>query len=122
MAWSPISAARTQLRDAATVAIAGALDALEARVSRDRAIGLQLDRARQLDRTREVLERDRALAFATAARPSETARPTPPPAAPAPALRSARSATLECNEPIRTRSMAKLLAAQGHPERALAIY
>ncbi|HEX5661024.1 MAG TPA: hypothetical protein VFX59_27720, partial [Polyangiales bacterium] len=27
-----------------------------------------------------------------------------------------------CKEPIRTRTMAKLLLSQGHPERALSIY
>jgi hypothetical protein len=42
------------------------------------------------------------------------ARPTPPP--PTPSTRSF------IEEPIRTHSMARLLAAQGHRERALAIY
>jgi hypothetical protein len=53
-------------------------------------------------------------------------KPTPAPAAPEPAKpsgapRSATTRTFE-EEPIRTRSMAQLLAAQGHRERALAIY
>lgn len=41
----------------------------------------------------------------------------------APARPSSRaSAKSAAGEPIRTRTMARLLAAQGHPERALAIY
>jgi hypothetical protein len=34
----------------------------------------------------------------------------------------ARRARSACREPIRTRTMAKLLLAQGHPQRALSIY
>jgi len=45
----------------------------------------------------------------------------PEPAKPGSAARSATTRTFE-EEPIRTRSMAQLLAAQGHRERALAIY
>ena len=58
-----------------------------------------------------------------AARRPTTQPPPPPPvqAQPAPAPRAATTRTFE-EEPIRTRSMAQLLAAQGHRERALAIY
>lgn len=44
----------------------------------------------------------------------------PPPAPPRPSSEPATRTFIE--EPIRTRSMARLLAAQGHRERALAIY
>jgi hypothetical protein len=49
--------------------------------------------------------------------------PIPQPSwpAPPPPLREASTQTFE-QEPIRTRSMARLLASQGHRERALAIY
>lgn len=40
----------------------------------------------------------------------------PSPSSPAPRKRA------HCNEPIRTRTMAKLLLSQGHPQRALSIY
>lgn len=70
------------------------------------------------ERLREVLDRDRALVSAgepTSSTSSSTLTATatatksvivPPP----------------CSEPIRTRTMARLLAAQGHPTRALSIY
>jgi hypothetical protein len=108
------------LKQVATDALAGALDTLEARVLQARAEPSRAGGAHQLDRLREVLERDRALA--TAGLPQPAPRPLParvelpvPPSAAAPAA-------IACDEPIRTRSMAKLLAAQGHPERALSIY
>ena len=106
-------AARAQLREAARDVLAGALDTLEARVVRDS----RARRGYQLEHMREVLERDRALVSATlphrAAHPVEASAPAA--AAPEPALPV-------CDEPVPTRTMAKLLAAQGHPERALGIY
>ena len=99
------------------LALAGARDALEtieARVA-GQLSGSALERQRE--RTREILERDRALL--------ETAVPADPPVAaagPAPSTAPAREQNVVCDEPIRTRVMAKLLAAQGYPHRALAIY
>ena len=98
------------------MALAGARDALE--TIETRVVGqLSGTQDRQRERTREVLERDRALV--------ETAVPADPPlAVTATALGTARATepVVECDEPIRTRSMAKLLALQGYPHRALAIY
>jgi hypothetical protein len=74
-----------------------------------------------LERMREVLERDRALASASAPAPApqpSVSAAAPPVAAPV----TSEPAPPMCDEPIRTRSMAKLLAAQGHADRALAIY
>jgi hypothetical protein len=142
-----LRAAREQLREAAGDALATALDALDARVRRE-ASGTRDRRDRQADRMREMIERDRALANAArverASRPASPApasAPTPAPAAsteeragaaaepPAPAPTPAPAspvatppAAVVCNEPIRTRSMAKLLASQGYAERALTIY
>lgn len=58
--------------------------------------------------------------------PSATRLEEPPKAAPGlppppPALLE-KPAPPACNEPIRTRTMARLLASQGHPQRALSIY
>jgi len=126
-----LRAARAQLRDAATDALASALGAVEARVL-GAATGSSRGRSdRQVERMREVLERDRALASAALPDPAPAPSPGPEPAAtvPAPAaaapMAEAPSTTPvvpECDEPIRTRSMARLLASQGYPERALAIY
>jgi hypothetical protein len=74
----------------------------------------------QLERMREVLERDRALASASASARQPTVSPVAPPVPAAVTVEPA--APPVCDEPIRTRSMAKLLAAQGHAQRALAIY
>lgn len=117
-----LQAAREQLRDAANEAIGGALDALEARVAERRARASMRDRpGRQLERMREVLERDRALASASLPDEPPRATKTVTPADDVP--RTIAPATpVVCDEPIRTRSMAKLLAAQGHADRALAIY
>ena len=97
-------------------------------------------------RLREVLDRDRALLAAQpdsallddreelapaaqAPAPVETssalAEPSPAPVrseAPAPVLTPEDGAEDTSREPIRTRTMAKLLAAQGYHARALAIY
>jgi hypothetical protein len=101
-----------------------------------------------MNRLREVLDRDRALiaanpelndpeprsantkvaaVVAPAAPVAETEaafRPLPPPAASAklPESVPVAPAVMICQEPIRTRTMARLLAAQGHPQRALSIY
>jgi signal transduction histidine kinase len=99
-------------------------------------------------RMREVLERDRALVdtHLDLARPDERApqvedavieaepavqvREQVERAARRGATQSSSASTLAsprpkkrgCSEPIRTRTMAKLLLSQGHPERALSIY
>jgi len=108
--------------------------------------------APHVNRLREVLDRDRALIAANpelnepepralaaspavlaaspavlAAAPAvpSSARPLPPPAGsakPPLPVAAASTATPGCQEPIRTRTMARLLAGQGHPERALSIY
>jgi hypothetical protein len=56
--------------------------------------------------------------------PPPAEAPAPPPVAAADEHVAARKATTRtfAEEPIRTRSMAQLLASQGHRERALAIY
>ena len=86
-------AARTQLRKIADEMLETTFDTLESRVIQARSVKAGVDGGSQISRTREVLERDRALASAAV-----------------------------CDEPIRTRTMAQLLAAQGHPDRALSIY
>lgn len=97
-----------------------------------------------VSRLREVLDRDRALiaanpelnelatAPATATATAPAPKPVAEPAVPrAPALAPPKTIAdmvvaaprvVVCNEPIRTRTMARLLASQGHPERALSIY
>jgi hypothetical protein len=70
-------------------------------------------RVHHLERVREVLERDRAL---VSAEPVEVPECRPEPA-PEPAV-----AKPVCSEPIRTRTLARLLASQGYEERALSIY
>lgn len=120
-----------RLRNAASGVVASALDALEARVLRGEASAPRAQRGRQLERMREVLERDRALVESALPAPAPVQTPAAvqapaqtPPSLPSPAASAALSSASAsvCDEPIRTRSMAKLLAAQGHPERALAIY
>jgi hypothetical protein len=71
------------------------------------------DAERAHQRLRDVVERDRAL---RAAQPS---RPSAPKKADA---SSSRRDEVVAYEPIRTRTMARLLAAQGYRMRALAIY
>lgn len=72
------------------------------------------------DRLREVLDRDRALIAAEPAKVVDAAPPAPPPPS-APAPSEPGPSDLE-QEPIRTRTMARLLAAQGYRARALTIY
>jgi hypothetical protein len=120
-----------RLRGAAEELLASALGKLEGRLRGP------AGPARSLERMREVLERDRALAFA-----EHTPCASPPVTAPSessPKVESLsttvhdsqlpRRATAAqtpratpCDEPIRTRTFARLLAAQGHAERALSIY
>ena len=120
------SLASAQLREAAGDLVAEALGRLEGRL---RAAG---GAARSSERMREVLERDRALAHADqAASPLVRSSEVQPGLAPAPSAvtSGARGTKAEhapganpCDEPIRTRTFARLLSAQGHVERALAIY
>jgi hypothetical protein len=115
-----LGAARAQLGELATHALESALDTLETQIvqARARSAGAITSASRQLERTREVLERDRALASAAVSLPVARTLEVPTPTAPpAPDLMPA-----DCDEPIRTRAMAKLLASQGHPVRALCIY
>lgn len=126
-------AARTQLRKIADEVLETTFDTLESRVIRARSAKAGLDGGRQIGRTREVLERDRALAscaapaalpIAAAVAPAiapiaPAAVAVPLPAPPPPAV---VPPAVVCDEPIRTRTMAQLLAAQGHPDRALSIY
>jgi hypothetical protein len=127
-----LRAARAQLREATTDALASALGAVEARVLGAATASSRGRSDRQVERMREVLERDRALASAAVPDPPapapspgpESAATVPPPAAAAPVAQAPSNTPVvpECDEPIRTRSMARLLASQGYPERALAIY
>jgi hypothetical protein len=120
-------AAGARLRKVAdeALALASTLETVETRVAIARAAFRQPDGGRHVERTRAVLERDRALR-ASAVSPPTPASPAPaaPASASPPAPPVQLTAIVEgvaCDEPIRTRSMAKLLAAQGHPDRALAI-
>lgn len=56
-----------------------------------------------------------------AAPPAAVVSPSAPAAPAAPSVVASR-VVMVCNEPIRTRTMARLLASQGHRERALSIY
>ena len=101
-----------QLRGMAGDLLAGALGRLEERIRGS------VSPVPSLERMREVLERDRALAFAE--RPAASAPQHP--AAPSPSMAPEAPPPVVCDEPIRTRTFARLLAAQGHVERALSIY
>jgi hypothetical protein len=116
--------ARAQLRNAASGVVASALDALDVHVLQGQASGARNRRGDQLERMREVLDRDRALAAAALPerRPAPSSAPVAIAAVSTPEPAAAEPAAVVCDEPIRTRSMAKLLAAQGHLERALSIY
>jgi hypothetical protein len=123
-------AAGARLRKVAdeALSLASTLETVETRVAIARAAFGPLDGGRHVERTRAVLERDRALRASSAtagatsapksAAPNAQASPPPPPP---PVQLTAIVEGVQCDEPIRTRSMAKLLAAQGHPDRALAI-
>lgn len=117
--------ARALLGQAVGGVLSAPIAALEARIARNPWIAalnsIHGPSAAQAGRLREVLDRDRALLAAQPVEPVEL--PAPPvlsqAALPLPA---AANTPLSCEEPIRTRTMARLLAAQGHPARALAIY
>jgi hypothetical protein len=138
--------ARAQARHQLGQAIEGVLSGLVALEARVGGHGLLTSltgagREAQTERLREVLDRDRALVAAGPPGRSDAAKPalanarpalgTAPSAAaaelgsraepPASTLGS-RAEPPASTEPIRTRTMARLLAAQGHPARALAIY
>jgi len=112
-----LGAARAQLREVAVEVLAGALDVLETQAARAR---VPANPSRSIERTREVLERDRALVSTLV--PAGLAPLADEPTAVPPGPTAPDPAALVCDEPIRTRSMAKLLAAQGYPHRALVIY
>ncbi len=106
-----LRAARAQLRQVATEVLDSALTHLDNSAQK----ALRGSRGKRLptaERMREVLERDRAVSKAQGAcepRPEPRAEPRVEPKA-------------VCDEPIRTRTLASLLAAQGYRERALAMY
>lgn len=111
------SLATAQLREAAE----DALDRLESRV-RGRSAE---ERGKATVRLREVVERDRALRTAgLPCAPSIAAGE--PPCGGVDIVRGERVPERQppniCSEPIRTRTMARLLADQGERERALSIY
>jgi hypothetical protein len=139
-AWSIKSKSfvRHPLGDALDGMISG-LVALEARVNLTPLVatlsGARAQAAAQTTRLREVLDRDRALVAAgapqrvtNAAPVAEAAIAQAEPSAPEPrpelepAKTNASTPSVTCTEPIRTRTMARLLGAQGHKERALSIY
>jgi hypothetical protein len=116
LATKPKVLARQPLGQVVDSVISG-LFALEARVGRPAWLatltGAHQSGEAQGERLREVLDRDRALV--SAGPPVEALKPT------ATAATAAVSRAVD-EEPIRTRTMARLLAAQGHRARALAIY
>lgn len=77
------------------------------------------------ERPREVLDRDRALVSAGPPKLETPATSSPPTSSSTLTLTATatnRPIAPPCAEPIRTRTMARLLASQGHPTRALSIY
>jgi hypothetical protein len=82
-------------------------------------LGANAPAAAQAERLREVLDRDRALVSAGPPRHVQAEHKAL--AAPAPVAKVSARAPI-CDEPIRTRTMARLLAGQGHQARALSIY
>lgn len=123
-AWSikAKSFVRHPLGDALDGVLSG-LVALEARVNLNPLLatlsGARMQGEAQTTRLREVLDRDRALVAAGAPlrAPSE-----PPKSEATEVVPTASKPSPTCNEPIRTRTMARLLASQGHKARALSIY
>jgi hypothetical protein len=110
--------ARSVLRELVGDVLSAPRNVLEAQLARSpwlvSRLGTSSDHVDR--RLREVLDRDRAL---VAAQP-DLARQPAPVLAPAPTLEDAAASPQQ--EPIRTRTMARLLAAQGYRARALAIY
>lgn len=111
--------ARSYLGQGVGSTLAGTLGALSEALGRETREDATLGKRR----LEEVLERDRAQ---RGARVSEPAAPSP--AREKPAAKAATSSARERDEelfgvePIRTRTMARLLAEQGYAKRALAIY
>jgi hypothetical protein len=135
----------SQVRQALGDALWGQLVAVEARLVQSpwlaSLVGSGITPEAHADRLRDVLDRDRALSAVTPRESLEPARveareplrepsvEIAPPEATTPDLESApavvrmeQAPAALPNEPICTRTMARLLAAQGHRERALAIY
>jgi hypothetical protein len=107
--------ARAQLGHAVGDALSSSLELLGERLRMTR---LASDAGRTGQRLRDVVERDRALGAVVAKAPKQAPTPEPAPELPP----SERAQASVPNEPIRTRTMARLLAAQGYRARALAIY
>lgn len=132
--------ARLQLSQAVGGALSNGLEALGERLPGGGLLAPMAVAAQgHAHRLREVVERDRALAAANLDQVAREAElPALPPAVPLPAALAPLPAPLAplvasasavaapspapCDEPIRTRTMAKLLALQGHRQRALSIY
>lgn len=121
---------RRSLRQAVGHALTGSLEALGGRLGGGswfaKEAGLESTRP-HVNRLREVLDRDRAIIAANPEllelEPARSPARAVPPPLPAPApMAKPPAPPATCQEPIRTRTMAKLLASQGHPERALSIY
>jgi hypothetical protein len=107
--------ARVQLEQAVGSVLAGSLEVLGERLL----AGLPQESASKAEqRLRDVVHSDRALDAIHA--PAKTA-PKPAPKAAAAEVENRAELTL-ADEPIRTRTMARLLATQGYRKRALAIY
>jgi hypothetical protein len=113
--------ARARIHRAVGEVVSGSIEALAEHVPGER---LPWARAKPTAeaglRLRTVLEIDRYMQ-AQEARLLRAAVPAPLVAPSAPA-RAAAAERETCDEPIRTRSMARLLAKQGHGQRALTIY
>lgn len=114
--------ARARLQRAASAIVASSIEALAEHLPAANAMRPQTgpDAA---ERTRTVLAIDRstrAQASPPAPRPAPRLQPAVAKPVPRPPEPTADAAP-PCDEPIRTRSMARLLAKQGHPSRALAI-
>jgi hypothetical protein len=126
--WASGFGARARLHRAVGAVVTSSLEALAERLPMPGAKGapdaaertrtvLAIDRstrAQATPKTRTAVEPAIAPASTIARPPTPTPTPTPTPIAHA-------GADDVCDEPIRTRSMARLLAKQGHPKRALAI-
>jgi hypothetical protein len=104
--------------------LAAPLGALETRLSQRGWLGERRGSAEGgRGRLLEVLDRDRALRAAEPVSPAAPVEPSvPAPAVAVPAVSMPEPAQAVDCEPIRTRTMARLLAAQGYRARALAIY
>jgi hypothetical protein len=113
--------ARSYLGQGVGSALAGTLGALGERLGQS--LGGREEARVGKQRLEEVLERDRAQC-GIAREPAPSAPPQSAPAASSKAAQSARERDEDLGgvEPIRTRTMARLLGEQGYTKRALAIY